>query len=920
MNSRGRGSSLTRPAWMHTPRPPQLHGVPQPSSRTEGRGAPTSQSTGSVSAATSSDWTRAVTDQGKTYWYSRSTGRTTWTDPTSLSGSVSDADGGAPLGESSWREVRLEDGRVYYYNAVSKQTRWDRPQDFSTLSPAPSASTTAVPSQLEQAISASKPPTTVKAQVEASNNLLPDVSALSPQASLPEGWAENHTPDGRLYFYHAATRETRWDRPSANDSKSLPSATYSAAPSPKRPAPSSPESAPERKDSSQWLQHQTPDGRVYYYNTVTRKTSWTQPNDVINVDEGSKSQVQKRARTASPIAPRPRERIPRQPSRKEQPGTVRRPRDPDGKPLSDRAAERYYINRAETRRKSRSDSQLTSQSLITRDAPIEKRINEFYSMLSDYGIQSTSSWLETMAKCAEDQRYNVLDSYGARKNAWKNFCQKRERIVRRTAIADTRKKATDLLAVMERLFSSEPYNVRTLSQCKPDSVRTFESDPCYSAIGESDRSLLIRTFFATRERRGIHERKVRRDEALQKMTDAMHQKIDSSLRTDEPKVVLKAETDDTLTLSDVGNGNNSKDITSAGTGFFTDRTSFRELERYLLSLPDAEYVNHDDVTGLVRKVRHHIDYLVERKRAREREIRKRVQQENRSRFRTGILEMLLDGRLPFTARWKEISELVSKQDFAKPESELGSRPSSLFDRGMSMFEERVQSHRDKFKQLLKEASFEVTQETTVDKLAEIERISLFMDGLERPIVEALLVDRQRKENKRRQKERERLSSELESKLRISEISSDLTFEKLKEEWKDDAIYVHLLAIGGEEAVRHVYSEYTSWKKNREERKKRSLELEHLPRLNSEGLLDGNDRGKRIRRSYGSHGSIPFANSQNEAGMRRPVIPREEENGWTAVVSEKVNMTEEEKLEEKKRLKRQILEARDSKESLTNSHA
>ena len=39
--------------------------------------------------------------------------------------------------------------------------------------------------------------------------------AQSAPAALPAGWKETATPDGRTYYYHAATRRTSWEVPSA---------------------------------------------------------------------------------------------------------------------------------------------------------------------------------------------------------------------------------------------------------------------------------------------------------------------------------------------------------------------------------------------------------------------------------------------------------------------------------------------------------------------------------------------------------------------------------------------------------------------------------------------------------------------------------------------------------------------------------
>ena len=111
--------------------------------------------------------------------------------------------------------------------------------------------------------------------------------------------------------------------------------------------------------------------------------------------------------------------------------------------------------------------------------------------------------------------------------------------------------------------------------------------------------------------------------------------------------------------------------------------------------------------------------------------------------------------------------MITKEAFAKPEEDLGDRPANLFEDGLRLFEEPVQKHRDKFKQLIKDAGVaEAVNEMTVDKLiSEHEAIATFAKNVRRPVIEALLNDRKRKENKRRLKERQRLSLQLECILR-----------------------------------------------------------------------------------------------------------------------------------------------------------
>ena len=74
----------------------------------------------------------------------------------------------------------------------------------------------------------------------------------SAMANLPPGWTAGVAPDGREYYFNAATNESTYTHPGAadNDKGSLPSG---------------------------WTEHKTPEGKAYYHNTATGVTSWDPP-------------------------------------------------------------------------------------------------------------------------------------------------------------------------------------------------------------------------------------------------------------------------------------------------------------------------------------------------------------------------------------------------------------------------------------------------------------------------------------------------------------------------------------------------------------------------------------------------------------------------------------------------------------------
>ncbi|CCE33378.1 related to U1 snRNP protein [Claviceps purpurea 20.1] len=67
-------------------------------------------------------------------------------------------------------------------------------------------------------------------------------------------WQEHHTPDGRAYYYNSATKVTQWTKP-----EDLMSAA-------------------ERALSNQpWKEYTAEGGRKYWYNTETKQSSWEMP-------------------------------------------------------------------------------------------------------------------------------------------------------------------------------------------------------------------------------------------------------------------------------------------------------------------------------------------------------------------------------------------------------------------------------------------------------------------------------------------------------------------------------------------------------------------------------------------------------------------------------------------------------------------
>lgn len=859
MSSRGRGKDLTRPAWM------QQGSHPQPSV------------TPSSALQPVSDWSQARAPDGRTYWYSRSTGRTTWADPSPAP--VSEQ---AVKSQSVWKQHHADDGRVYYYNSATQKTQWHAPPEFVQ------GSSKALPSDL---INQEKP--------------VGAVSPLPPQqdCDLAPGWAENRTPDGRVYYYHATTRETRWQKPTVSPPEPQPAQPQSN----KRPHESvaSVTSKPLASES-EWATHRTADGKVYFYNKQTRETSWTNP---ATSKPASEQPSPKRPRLASNDL---RSIVNRRAAEKENASqkshVTRRPRKADGRAMSDKEAEQYFVSRASKKRMTLKSGVVDEQTIVKsdevmsprKDKTSEEREEAFFEMLSERGIKPDDTWLQTMATCASDMRYQLLLTHGSRKAAWTKFCQKARKARRRQHILSSRRSSEEFLLLMEEVFGDEPDSSSSLSRCRPQNVQSFENDSRYKAVDQRERDPLIHCFFATRTRKITADRARKRREGMRVLRSALDGKIHPSLSLTSSKIAVAQTTASSQTGAETEENGTDSSAKPPGDDslYFTDRTPFRQLDEWLISLPETKSVDRSDRHNIIDDWRRDVLELVEKKRHREREARRVLHREHRANFRNGVEKMILDGQIPITARWKDVSDVVAKQDFAKPELELDARPVDLFEDGRSLFEEKVHKRRDEFKRLLREESIEVNEETSIEHLSTTSSLAAFFQGMDTPVAKALLLDRQRKESKRKQKEKDRALADFEELIRRCNLPLETDFATATASWTDIAAYNHVLGVVGQEGVQKAYSDFMEWRRTKEQKRmKRKIEPQPLP-MAAIGIpaMEGPTKRARLAPMMHTH-QMPFV----------PEPPREEENGWAAAVSAKP-ISEAELLKAREKRKREILES------------
>eukprot|EP00667_Euglena_gracilis_P005167 EG_transcript_5198 len=151
-----------------------------------------------------------------------------------------------------WKEHVSADGKKYYHNARTGESVWERPAEMDAV-PQPSPA-------------APRPP----------------VAPVAAAVGSAGAWQELLHSSGRRYYFNAVTQERTWQRPPEMDGPAAgqpgPPATAAAAAAPVSPTPTT--AAPTPAPQDVWVEGVSPQGVKYYFNKVTKVSTWDRPAEL----------------------------------------------------------------------------------------------------------------------------------------------------------------------------------------------------------------------------------------------------------------------------------------------------------------------------------------------------------------------------------------------------------------------------------------------------------------------------------------------------------------------------------------------------------------------------------------------------------------------------------------------------------------
>ena len=257
-----------------------------------------------------------------------------------------------------------------------------------------------------------------------------------------ETWTEHKAPDGRTYYYNAATRASAWEKP--DSLKSAAELMISKCP---------------------WKEYTSDNGKVYFHNVTTKESVWSIPQELADLKEKLKED------TASAPAKTDDKEKDKKSASPEDTKVIPKPTEDVAKKAAKEAAEKSALEAAMAATLAsmggggkESDSSQASSRDVSEPRVVFKDKKEameaFKDLLRDRNVPSTANWESALKLINKDPRWEYLCKLTEKKqvfNAYKIQRQKEEKEEQRLKAKRNKEACEEFLMTNDRITSTMKY-------------------------------------------------------------------------------------------------------------------------------------------------------------------------------------------------------------------------------------------------------------------------------------------------------------------------------------------------------------------------------------------------------------------------------------------------------------------------------
>ncbi|XP_020294211.1 pre-mRNA-processing factor 40 homolog A isoform X1 [Pseudomyrmex gracilis] len=641
-------------------------------------------------------------------------------------------------------------------------------------------------------------------------------------------WSEHKAPDGRTYYYNSVTKQSLWEKP--DELKTPSELLLSQCP---------------------WKEYKSENGKVYYHNVTTKESRWTIPPEL----EELKTRImaeEAAAAAAAAVASATNTTMVPVTMQHVSPNITNIPQtstpEPGGKSMIEQAmaATLAAINipPPPTKTDEDSNSAMGSANDSRTSTPEPKlqfkdkkeAVEAFKELLREKEVPSNATWEQAVKLIQNDPRYPQLKKFSDRKsifNSYKMQKLKEEREQERLRLKKAKEDLEQFLLESDRMTSTTKYY-----KCE----EMFGNLEVWRAVGDSDRRDIYEDVIfnlAKREKEEAKQLKKRNTKRLAQVLDTMTE--------------------------------------------VTYKTTWQEAQALLLQHPafaeDADLLEMEKEDALI-VFENHIRQLEkdeEEEKECEKKRRKRQERKNRDGFIYLLDELHEQGKLTSMSLWVELYPMLSADlRFSAMLGQSGSTPLDLFKFYVEDLKSRFHDEKKIIREILKDKNFEVQVNTTFEEFATVvceDRKSATLDAGNVKLTYNLLLEKAEAREKERVKEEARKFKKLETGfknlLKSLNVDYEMTWEDVRPKIEEEPDFK---AITLESERARIFKEYQH---ELEEscshhhiriKKKKAKKVKRKSRSRSHSESEGSDKG--LRRKQHKSPSVPSNGESSESETKK----------------------------------------------------
>ncbi|CAK1540472.1 unnamed protein product [Leptosia nina] len=634
---------------------------------------------------------------------------------------------------------------------------------------------------------------------------------ISPMTNQSSPWSEHKAPDGRTYYYNSITKQSLWEKP--DDLKTPAEKLLSAC---------------------VWKEYTTDAGRVYYHNIETKESSWVIPKELqeikekIEAEEAAQSALNSEILAADvplPASPAISTQMSGSSALDEAMAKTLAAIDPsltNAIPIPDEIKpEEIVAPPSQVNNNEGADQPLELQYKDRKEA-----IEAFKELLRDRNVPSNATWEQCVKIISKDQRYASFKKLSEKKqafNAYKTQKLKDEREEQRLKTKKNRENLEEFILTCDRVTSLTKYY-----KCE----EMFGNLEIWRCVPESDRRDIYEDCIFTITKREKEEAKALKKRNMKTLAQVLENmsEITYSSTWSEAQVLL------------LENSSFKNDVSLLG-----------------MDKEDALIVFEQHIRNLEG------EYVQEKEQVKKRN--KRQQRKNRDNFLALLDGLHEEGKLTSMSLWVELYPVISADiRFSAMLGQSGSTPLDLFKFYVENLKARFHDEKKVIKEILKEKQFEVKPDTTFEEFATVvceDSKSASLDAGNVKLTYNSLLEKAEVKNKEKIKEESKAQKKVEGafKWALSEADIDhgLPWNEVRD--KLDLTAPEFAAISDEENRIRIYKDFQHEQEN-------SCMHYHHPKPKK------SKRSKKKKRSRSA--SLSGSGSPSPMESREERSPRKEE--------------------------------------------